>query len=109
MLPLIPSACVRWDSALRMLRVCQSALWLHGAGSGLLSFGFQHAPSVHSQDPDSFLCQGLLYDAADESFVPSSDFQTPLDLKFQNCLSDQLTALTPPPDKQGLFDLEKRQ
>lgn len=40
---------------------------------------------------------------------PSSDFQTPLDLKFQNCLSDQLTTLIPPPDKQGLFDLEKRQ
>jgi len=107
--PLIASAGVCWDSTLRTLRVCQSALWLHSAGSGLLSLGFQRTPSVHSQDPDSFQCQGLLYNAADEFFVPSSDFQTPPDLKFQNCLSDQLTTLTPPPDKQGLLNLEKRQ
>lgn len=107
-LPSFPPTRIHWDPA---LQVCSSALWLSNAGPGLLFLGFQHAPSVHSQDPNSLLCQGLLWKAADESFVPSSDFQTPLDLKFQNCLLEQLTALTPhtSPDKQGLFDLEKRQ
>lgn len=42
-----------WDSMLCTLQLCWSALWLHGSGSGLLSSGFQHAPSVHSQDSDS--------------------------------------------------------
>lgn len=104
----IPSTHIHWDPA---LWVCLSALWLSSAGPGLLFLGFQHAPSVHSQDPNSLQCQGLLWKAAEESFVPNSDFQTPLDLKFQNCLLEQLTALTPhtSPDKQGLFDLEKRQ
>lgn len=85
---------------------CRFALWLHSAGSDLLSLDFQYALGICSQDPDSFLCQGLLCDAADESFVPSSDFQTPLNLKFQNCLSDQLTTLTschPPHPQRSIW------
>lgn len=80
---------------------CRFAFWLHSAGSDLLSLGFPHALSIHSQDPDKLLCQGLLCDAAGESFVPSSGFQIPLNVKFQNFLLDQLNTLpTLPPPSQ---------
>lgn len=78
------------DLVLHMLQVCLLVLqcWVRSVVLRLSTCPEYSQPGSWQVSVPRPLC-----DAAGESFVPSSGFQTPLNVKFQNCLLDQLNTV----------------